>query len=186
MKATAFNILTEPGSDGTLSAYNLDFVEISTMATYKLFNNPSIGLGYLYRWSEPFEQEDEFEHRLMEQIGFISMKGSVRMGHRIRLEQRWKSEGLIHRFRYRFSIDKPLMGESLDPNEPYIIGANELLFSAGLPISFFAEYRIGGGIGWFFSRNSKLEIQPQYRLNGILEDDLVHFLVLYTTFYMNF
>jgi hypothetical protein len=185
MKGTAFNVIAEPGSEGFLSDYNLDFLEVSTMASYKFFNSQSIGLGFLYRWSEPLEDETEFEKRLTEQFGIISRLGSIRWGHRFRLEQRWKSEGLVHRVRYRLSMDIPLRGESLNPGEPYFIGSNEILFSGGKPVSFFAENRLTGGIGWLFSGKTKFEVQAQYRLNGILEDDLVHLLVIYTTFYMN-
>jgi hypothetical protein len=185
-KSTAFNVMAEPGSEGFLSAYNLDFLEVSTLASYTFFNNQSIGLGFLNRWSEPFEGEAEFEKRLTEQFGIISRMRSIRWGHRFRLEQRWNNEGLVHRFRYRISMDKPLRGVSLDPGEPYFIGSNEILFSGGKPVNFFAEYRLAGGVGWLFSRKTKLEVQAQYRANGILEDDLVHLLVIYTTFYMNF
>lgn len=185
-KATAFNEIARSDGEGLLSAYKLDFLEISALSSYKFFNNPSIGLGFLFRWSEPLEGDPQFEKRLTEQLGIISRIGSTRLAHRFRLEQRWRNEGLVHRFRYRLSMDVPLSGISLDPGEPYFIAAEEILFSGGKPISFFAENRISGGVGWLFSRKTKFEVQAQYRLNGVLDEDLVHLLVVYTTFYMNF
>jgi len=186
LKGIAFNTFAEPGNEGTVANYRFQHLDFSAMGSYRTFHNQTFSVGYLYRWIEPFEKVEGYEHRIMEQVGFIAQIGATRIANRIRLEQRRRKIGLIHRWRYRLSMDIPLDGQTLNPNEMYLIISDELLWSFGKPVSNFGENRLNGGLGWYFSRKVKCEIQLQYRANGILADNILHVLMMFTTCYFNF
>ncbi len=186
IKAVTFNTFREPDPEQVPWAYSLNNAEISIFGTYRAFVNKSFSLGYLIRWLDPLDETPGFEHRLMAQAGFITSIGVNRYGNRIRLEQRWRPAGLIHRWRYRLSLDLPLNGEVLDPGEMYLIISDEFLYSFSKRIVDFGENRLNGGVGWLFTGKSKLEISLQYRVSSFLKEERRHAFVMLSTFYLNF
>lgn len=142
-------------------------------------------MGYYYRNATPLLPGHQYEHRLLQQIGFISFIGDRRISHRVRLEQRIRSSSYQNRARYRVSYDFPLEGEQLDKGEQYLILKNEVMTAFNTKEAD-AENRAAIGLGWYLSRKQKFEIGIEYRTQDIFADSgLGHLFLFSTAFYLN-
>lgn len=178
IKATALTTISAEDNNGFRRT------ELSFFTTRKLFGGKSLSAGYQFRWAEPFFDEGlGYEHRSMQQIGFVSYLGERRIGHRFRAEQRFRRSGYINRFRYRLSYDFPLTGQELDPGEKYFIVSNEILFSINKERRGL-DNRSYAALGWFFNSKRKLETGIQYRSEGI-DNNVENVFHLITSFYVN-
>ena len=147
-------------SDLQFDVRQLDLVHFSRL---KLLDNQSVGFGIQYRFRKVFEADSGNELRLTQQYNITFRPRIVRFGHRIRSEQRIFKDQTIHRFRYRFALDRPLVGEKLDVGESYIVGTLESLLSVGLGLSPQYDQRIGLNVGWLVSLKSKIQTGLEYR-----------------------
>jgi hypothetical protein len=141
-------------------------IDLAHFSNFKLHGDRSIGLGIMYRFREPFEGTDINELRLTEQANITSRLRVVRLGHRVRAEQRIFPLRTIHRFRYRFSADGPLQGEKLDHRELYWIGNLESLLSVGSGIRPVYGLRAGAWIGFLANASTRIQIGTEYRRVG--------------------
>jgi len=149
---------------------NISFFELSHFTTYKLGPSSKVSLGYNYRWREPFENDVSlYEHRLTQQFGIThNDKTAIRLASRFRTEQRFKTNEFEHRYRYRIGVDFPLSGRSLNIKEFYLAFTNETLLEVVASSSW--ENRLAGIIGYFFSKQLKLQASITYRLENIGPD----------------
>jgi hypothetical protein len=163
----------------------LSFLEPQFVVSYSLSTRMKIGGGYYYRWSEPLLDNYRYEHRFLQQIGYISYIGDRRVAHRLRLEQRIRSSSYQNRLRYRLSYDFPLQGERLNPGENYLILKNEMMTAFNADEAD-AENRVSIGLGWFVSNRYKFELNLQYRTQDIFSGDgISHLFLAGTSFYFN-
>lgn len=179
-KLSVFNSLDDVSNQNFVQ-----FIEPQLLSSYRLTARWSIGGGYYYRWSGPFVDGTNYEHRLLQQAGYVNYIGDQRLAHRFRLEQRIRSSSYQNRFRYRISFDFPLRGERLDPGENYLILKNEIMtaFNAS---DADAENRASAGIGWLLKGSKKFELNLQYRAQDLFSGDGVSHLVLFSTaFYIS-
>ena len=163
----------------------LTYLEPQFRLPYSLSTRLKLGGGYYYRWSEPLLDGNNFEHRFLQQLGFVSFIGDRRIAHRVRIEQRIRSSSYQNRLRYRLSYDFPLEGERLDPGENYIILKNESMtaFNAN---EADAENRLTSGLGWYLNNRYKFELNLQYRTQDIFSgDEITHMILVGTSFYIN-
>jgi hypothetical protein len=107
-------------------------------------------------------------HRSIQQIAYVQRLRRSRLGHRLRTDQTFHpSEAVELRARYRLSVEIPLVGESLDPGEFYLLLSGEVIYGVqggGSEI----ENRLVGSLGHYFSKRAKLEIGPDYRTDRYL------------------
>lgn len=163
----------------------LQYVEPQFSFAFSLSPRIKLGMGYYYRRSEPLVTADRYEHRLLQQAGFISFIGDERLSHRIRTEQRFRSSSFQNRLRYRLAYDFPLSGEQLDEGERYGILKNEIMTAFTLDEAD-AENRFSVGMGWYYSRKFKFELGLEYRTQDIFSDSGIgHLFLLSTAFYFN-
>ncbi len=142
----------------------LDLVHFSNL---KIRDNQSLGLGLQYRFRTTFESGSEDEVRLSQQYNISFRPGALRLGHRFRSEQRFRSSGTVYRFRYRLALDSPLDGEILDVGEPYIVGTYETLLSTAPKIRAMYDQRLELNIGWLLQSGLKIEGGLEYRMEDI-------------------
>lgn len=179
-KVSVFNSVNEYDNEQFL-----EFIEPQFSFAYSHSPRVKLGMGYYFRNSTPLLEGYQYEHRLLQQIGFITFIGDRRISHRVRLEQRIRSSSYQNRIRYRLSYDFPLEGEQLDEGERYLILKNELM-SAFNSREADAENRAALGLGWFINRKQKLEIGIEYRTLDIFNDSgISHLFLLSTAFYLN-
>ena len=154
------SFMTETSEEDQRLAFT--FFEIDHFANARIHPNLRFALGYKYRRRHPIPS-GRFEHRLTQQLAWQHTRSTVRLVSRIRAEQRFRNNGLAHRYRYRLSADFPLKGAKLDPKEFYLAFSNELLLEAQSesPTSF--ENRFSGSIGFLFSKDVKAEVSAIFR-----------------------
>jgi hypothetical protein len=144
----------------TLQGRQLDLAHFSKL---KIRDNQSVALGAQYRFRNNFENREN-ELRLTQQYNITHKNFAVRFGHRVRAEQRITNSLTTHRFRYRFAMDFPLMGEKLDPGEPYFIGTFENLLSVANSDGPQYDTRLSGQVGWDLNGGIKLQAGVEYRM----------------------
>lgn len=179
-KLTGFNSLQDLDNDGFIR-----YIEPQFSFSYGLSAGTKIGGGYYYRLSTPLIDGYQYEHRFLEQIGFVSYLGDRRIAHRVRLEQRIRSSSYQNRLRYRLSYDFPLQGEKLDAGEKYLILKDEMM-TAFNKDEADAENRASVGLGWYFNSKQKFELGLQYRTQDIFSDGgIEHLFLVSTSYYIN-
>ncbi|MDX1592521.1 MAG: DUF2490 domain-containing protein [Balneolaceae bacterium] len=180
VKLTLFNSIADLDNRSSIQ-----YVEPQFSFSYGVSTRLKIGGGYYYRWSAPLLDGYRYEHRFLQQAGFVNYIGDRRIVHRIRTEQRIRSSSYKNRIRYRLSYDFPLEGDRLDPGEKYIILKNEMIAAFNAETGD-AENRASVGLGWFFNRKQKFEIGLQYRTQDIFSGDGISHLILFSTsYYLN-
>ncbi|NRD18892.1 DUF2490 domain-containing protein [Winogradskyella eckloniae] len=150
--------------DDTFSFVNrqIDLVHFSTLA---LDHNQSISLGIQYRIRESIDGEHD-EIRLVQQYNFTTKTHAIRFGHRARIEQRYFKNLTQFRTRYRFALDFPLNGDTLDYGERYLVASTEALLSMSSKFKPEIDHRTTVQMGWLISQKSKLQFGLEYRLEA--------------------
>lgn len=153
--------------DVEFSVRQLDIAHFSRL---KIKDNQSIGLGVQYRFRTWFEPGRSNELRLTQQYNRTHGPGTLRFGHRLRVEQRIFTARTVHRMRYRFALDFPLAGEKLDVGEPYFVGTLESLLSVTRGNHPQYDQRLTINIGWLLGKRSKLQTGLEYRLEDFTQE----------------
>lgn len=178
-KVSMFNSLRDVDNNSFIQ-----YIEPKLTFAYSISPRVKLGGGYYYRISTPFLPGYQYEHRFLEQIGFVTFMGDKRIAHRFRAEQRVRSSSYQNRLRYQLSYDFPLEGERLDSGERYLILKNELMTAFNKNFAS-GENRAFIGMGWFFSQQKKFELGLQYRTQNIFNNGIEHLLLLNTSYSMN-
>ncbi len=143
-------------------------IDIAHFSNFQIQDNQSLAFGILYRFRENFDGGNN-ELRLTQQYNIKLKPNIVRYGHRLRSEQRITRTKTIHRFRYRFSLDRPLKGEKLDLGEPYFVANVEKLLSVSKSKPQY-DTRFKLNFGWKLSEKTKFQIGTEYRLEDYSQD----------------
>ena len=139
-------------------------IDIAHFSDFKLADNQDLALGVQYRFGKTFGNGAENEVRFTQQYSITHRARVIRVGHRVRAEQRIRPSGTVHRFRYRLALDTPLQGAVLNPGESYLVSSLESLVSAGGGRSPEYDQRISLSLGWWLHTGLKLETGMQYRI----------------------
>ncbi|MBO6525330.1 MAG: DUF2490 domain-containing protein [Balneolaceae bacterium] len=150
--------------------------EASLFGAYKLKKGNKFGMGYLYRQSGPFTDNPRHENRITEQLDLKSPVFGRSGSHRIRLEQRIRTQGFANRARYRLSIKFPHKKE--DGN--YFKISDEILLSLSEGETS-GENRALVGYGFGLNDDSDLEFAVQYRAADFFEGNGLSHLILFST-----
>ncbi len=152
-------------------------LDLSHFSNLKIRDNQSMALGVMYRFRENFDDGPN-ELRFTQQYNITQKKFVVRYGHRFRTEQRITDVMTTHRFRYRFSIDFPLLGERIDIGEPYLVGNLETLLSLARSQGPQYDQRLTLNLGWLLNKETKLQVGTEYRFEDFtVETENVLFLL---------
>ncbi len=177
------NGLYEEAEEDNAVNFFVNFVEVTQYATYRAGNQLSLTLGYRYRDREPFEGVSLYEHRLIQQLGYVHLRSPTRLASRLQTEQRWQTEIFSHRVRYRLSVDRPFSGEKLDVGEYYFIFSDELVSEFPDEGNNTLENRIAAGAGRLWSRNLRLQLDLQLRSDDLF-GNTEHIFFVMTGFYI--
>jgi len=138
-------------------------LDITHFSNLKIRDNQSIALGIKYRFRNNFEDKEN-ELRFTQQYNITHKPHIVRFGHRVRAQQRITNSLTVHRFRYRFAMDFPLIGEKLDLGEPYFVGSFENLLSVAKSNAPQYDIRLSCQVGWQLDRDIKFQMGLEYRM----------------------
>jgi len=137
--------------------------ELGHFSTLNLNSRSSLSLGVMYRNRDWFEDSSN-EFRLTQQYNKKGAIQYLRIGHRLRVEQRFFETLTVHRLRYRFALDIPLSGEKLDVGEAYLITSSELLWSLSKNTPLLGN-RVTLFIGWNSSEKLKIQLGIENRFS---------------------
>lgn len=158
-------------------------IELSHFSNFRIGKSGNrLSFGLLYQFSEYFEPSGSDELRLIQQYLLAIKSRIVRFSHRLRMEQRIIGFDTALRLRYRFGIDFPLIGQTLDIGDYYLLGNIEPLWmikSADMPKY---DLRMSAGIGKLFHRNFKLHMIMQYRFENFDRTNSHGFFLLFNSY----
>lgn len=96
------------------------------------------------------------EFRLWEQVTLVNNINRLKIEHRYRIEQRWRTDGYRNRFRYRLNPIIPINKTTINKGTLYASIYNEIfLTNRG---QYFERNRVYGGLGYQFSDPFTLQI----------------------------
>lgn len=90
---------------------NQEHLELNQFTKYKTGANTAVSLGFRYRFTEVFNPESYDEFRIIQQFDYSGPEAFLNLGHRFRLEQRFRNVLTILRSRYAISVSQPLGNE---------------------------------------------------------------------------
>lgn len=146
--------------------YRLRQLQLSHFSTFKIDLKQSFALGLMYRNRDAFESSSN-EIRLTQQYNYKTISRTLRLGHRLRSEQRFYDDFTTFRFRYRFAIDMPLQGLKLDVGETYLVVTNEGLLTIANVMKPEVGYRISPSLGILVTQDLNIEFGVELRLSEI-------------------
>ncbi|MCX2742783.1 DUF2490 domain-containing protein [Mangrovivirga sp. M17] len=155
--------------------------DVATLISYKTDLQQVIAMGYLIRF-----EMGELIHRSIQQYTFLESGYSSRRSHRISADQTFsKVEDSEFRFRYRFTIEKPLSGVKVDEREFYLKINNEYLniLQGG---EYDLEIRIVPVIGYKFTEDLKTETGLDYRIDSFINNKASHNYWLSLSIYLSY
>jgi hypothetical protein len=158
---------------------DIERLDVGIVLSRRTGGRSSLGAGYLARFEDGI-----VAHRVIQQLVFGTGHGNIAYAHRMVTDQTYRStEPPEFRARYRLSMEIPLNGDSMDPQEFYVRSSNEVL---GIRQSDDndLEVRITGLLGYLLPTKNKLEVGLEYRGSGFIknETDNQFWLMLIGTF----
>ncbi len=133
---------------------------------WRLGPTRSVALGVFHRI-----QDGSNGNRIIQQFAMIQRLRDLRLNHRFRTDQTFtRGEKIEVRFRYRFALEIPLNGATLDPGENYLVLSNEPIISHK-DRDFEIENRLVFGFGKLYKNGQRLEWSTDYRTDGFISGD---------------
>ncbi|APY12766.1 hypothetical protein BWZ22_05105 [Seonamhaeicola sp. S2-3] len=145
--------------------YRQQQLDVFHYSTFNLNLSKKLGLGIYYRNRDWFNSGSD-ELRLSQQFNYTKQQQNIRFGHRIRLEQRIFDSFTDFRQRYRFSINFPLNGNSLENANTHFTASLEGLWIVSKNKAPLLDKRTTAKIGWQLSQDLKFETGLEYRLES--------------------
>lgn len=144
-------------------AYKHTLTDLQSFIGKRINPFVKMDLGYQYRI-----EEGENTHRSIQQIAILQRSNFFRVGHRIRTDQTYfNEESTLLRLRYRYSVQIPLQGRSLDPGEKYLTVSNEAIYMYQ-DSEDDIENRLVASLGFYVDDNTKYEVGLDYRTDDYL------------------
>ena len=101
-------LLSEYYEGEQMAGWNVEHLELNHFTKYKTSANTALSFGIRYRFKEIFEESSYDELRFVEQFNISHPNSALDLGHRFRVEQRFKNIVTEHRLRYQFGGSKAL------------------------------------------------------------------------------
>jgi|SRR5690554_5347179 len=158
-------------------------VEMKAGYYYKFKGKLKVGLAYMYRSNNPFEDYRSSENRLTQQFSYKS-NFLLPIGHRLRVEERIYEKDMAFRLRYQLKYKGSFSGKEVEVNSFYYTISDELLFSYREEWS--GENRIGLGLGYLFKNKSAIDFGVSSRYSDILSEKKKTSLILETIYSFKF
>ncbi|APU67864.1 DUF2490 domain-containing protein [Christiangramia flava] len=149
--------------------FSVQHLELTHFTSYEVGFYGKLSLGLRYRFREMFDNANHNEVRIIQQYARERSFNRVAVAHRFRLEERFRDRTTF-RNRYRFSVEFPLNGDRVNRNEFFLVTETEALWSLGKQEKPSLEQRFGVSLGRAISKDAKLELGTEYRLNDYMKE----------------
>ncbi len=147
-----------------ITYYQNKYFEVNQFSRYAFTSGSALALGLRYRFQEIFDEYAEDEFSLIEQYSLSSALHSLKLKHRLQIEERLKSSSTSYRFRYRLRLPVPLSKEF------GLVFGTEALYSISSKFDPHADQRVGAWVGNSSFDNLHLLVGFQYRLENYLDN----------------
>lgn len=141
-------------------------VEVSQNTSYQIGFYSKVSLGTTYRWRNNFDQNRKNEVLLTGQYAYSKKLNILKIAHRFQSQVRFREALTINRNRYRLSVEWPLSGRVVDPNEFFLISSTETLWSLSKKIKPELGQRFSIDIGYLLSKKIQAILGTQLRLDN--------------------
>ena len=143
--------------------FNAQHIELSHFTDYKVGGANKVSLGLRYRFKEIFHDSKTDEVAILEQFSHGIKKENLKIGHRLRIEQRFTNI-MRNRTRYRFSLEFPL-NNIANPRKIFSLKTSaEAIWMIGQKIPTTYEQRLSVSVGKEIGVDTDLDFGIQYRL----------------------
>lgn len=176
-------ILYQNPYDGTGGRAEFERSDLDVIISRNKGDLKGLGAGYLIRRND---SDGSFLHRFIQQYSFSRELTGLNLAHRFRTDQSFEeNEGTQYRLRYRISLEKPLNGLKVDPEEFYLKLSNEYV---GILKEQKGNMEIRGdaSLGYNLSDRTQLESGFNYRAENLIDSTTEHLLWLTIGFYHSF
>ncbi|MEO6000593.1 MAG: DUF2490 domain-containing protein [Chitinophagaceae bacterium] len=176
-------ILYQYPFEGTVRRAAYERSDLEFVVTRSIGPLKNLGAGYLVR---RIDKDGSFLHRSIQQYSLSQEFTSLLLSHRFRTDQTFeKNEAVQFRLRYRISIEKPLNGLQVDPDEFYLKVNNEYL---GILKSGKGnmEIRLLASVGYNLSESNQIEAGLDYRVENIIGRGKKNLLLITVGWYDSF
>ncbi|MEM6264003.1 MAG: DUF2490 domain-containing protein [Bacteroidota bacterium] len=144
--------------------YEYVLTDLAALGAKKVGLSSTLAGGYLIRF-----RDHGFVHRLIQQYSVVQEPRGLRLVHRIVTDQTFQENSTPElRLRYRFTLELPLSGQTVNPGEAYFKINHEYLNALEADI-YGLEVRWIPLLGFLFTDTNKLEGGVDYRLDDFLE-----------------
>lgn len=147
--------------------FNYELTDLALAGAKKLGLRTSLAVGALVRFDQDFTAFRSFQ-----QLTLVRRYASLRVSHRFSSDQTFSAiESPEFRVRYRFSGERALSGESVDPREFFTKFNNEYLggWQGG---EVDPEIRLAAFLGYALTKSKKFELGLENRLDGFMGDSI--------------
>lgn len=176
-------ILYQNPYDGIGGRAEFERTDLDLIITRNKGDLKGLGAGYMIR---RYDADGSFLHRFIQQYSFSRELSGLNLAHRFRTDQSFeKNEATQYRLRYRISLEKPLNGLAVDPEEFYLKFSNEYIGSLKDQRGNL-EIRGAASLGYNFNDNTQLETGFDYRAESLIKSTTEHLLWLTIGFYHSF
>ncbi len=158
-------LLTESIGNSPLK-FDSQHLEFSHNTSYEVGFYATLSLGVMYRFRNPFEANKGNELRVSQQYSYAKPFNAIRIGHRIKVDERIYDSETVIRTRYRIALDAPLSGLKLDTKEFYGVISTEALSSFSEKAKPEIDQRFTLGLGYQLYKNMKLQGDVEYRFEN--------------------
>lgn len=143
--------------------------DFAIMTGKKVGLNNSVAVGFLLRL-----EDNEFQYRTTQQFIIVKKYDFFRIAYRFVTDQTFSSVNVPEfRFRKRVTMELPLNGTTLDPNEFYTKINNEYVHSFENK-EYDLEIRLTPLLGYQFKERNKFELGLDYRIDSFVSDVSSH------------
>jgi hypothetical protein len=153
----------------------------------KVAERQSFGLGYMLQHIQS-SSGFVFAHRVSSQYVYSRNLSNYRYAHRLVFEANFRpQQANNYRLRYRFALELPLSGATVDVHEYYIRTMSELFLTLPTPnANADGEARASFFIGNRLTKTQKLELGLDYRISRLAQAERQHQFWLHVAYFAAF
>lgn len=139
-------------------------IEVSPFIHYQVGESSEIAVGMRYRFREIYNELAKDRFKFVEEYNYAHPNSLLNVGHRFRMEQKFRTEETIFSFRYRVGIAQAL-------NEEFALGlSTEALYHISEVSKPEAEQRFTLEIANNYFENIEITAGFQYRMDNYFDD----------------
>lgn len=146
--------------------YMVKQIDLGHTSTYLINEQTALGIGIQYRFEDTFDDSEENELRLSQEVEWSSDHENFSLKNRLRNEFRLYDSTTKYRWRYEIGFKLPI----INSQSSYLKLETESLLELATTQKPELEQRLTSLYGWSLSPSTGIEMGLQYRLANYTQD----------------